>query len=137
MRIPFYRSPFFDSIALSALLFVSSSNVSNAAGLVQCDEAHPESCSLCALFSTAKEVYNFASRFTLILAVAYVLWGGYEIMISGAKPALYKSGGDRIKNAFIGVFIVLAAWFLVNAFIVGLTGSGNIYGTPWQTLTCQ
>lgn len=136
MRISLHRLPLFTSLALSTLLFVSATHVSNA-GLVQCDEAHPESCSLCALFSTVKEVYNFASRLTLILAIAYVLWGGYEIMISGAKPALYASGKKRIKNAFIGVFIVLAAWFLVNAFIVGLTGSGNIYGTPWQTLKCQ
>lgn len=111
--------------------------VAYSRGLVQCDEANPASCSLCALFATVKEVYNFASRLTLILAVAYILWGGYEIMISGAKPALYASGKKRITNAFLGVFIVLAAWFLVNAFIVGLTGTGTIYGYPWNDLQCQ
>jgi hypothetical protein len=141
MHILSRRFPLISSFIFAALLLVLSPAASRAAGLVQCDEAAKAGeagyCSLCSLFATVKEVYNFASRVTLVLAIAYVLWGGYEIMISGAKPALYASGVKRIKNAFLGVFIVLAAWFLVNAFIVGLTGTGSIYGFPWNELQCQ
>ncbi len=136
MRIPIHRFPLISSLALSAIVLITSPSASQA-GLVQCDELHPESCTLCTLFSTGKAEYDFVSRLTLVLAIAYVLWGGYEIMISGANPKLYASGRKRIRNAFLGVFIVLAAWFLVNAFIVGLTGTGDIYGTPWKTLKCQ
>lgn len=137
MRTLSYRFPAISSFVLSLFIFVLSVDTSRAAGLVQCDEAHPETCSLCSLFATIKAVYDFTSRVTLVLAIAYVLWGGYEIMISGAKPALYASGIKRIKNAFFGVFIVLAAWFLVNAFIVGLTGTGKVYDYPWNDLHCQ
>jgi hypothetical protein len=127
----------FSLLLSSTLLLLLSSPVASAAGLVQCDESNPASCSLCALFATVKSVYDFASRITIVLAVGYVLWGGYEIMTSGAKPALYASGKKRILNAFFGIVIVLSAWFLVNAFIVGLTGSGKIYTAPWNELKCQ
>lgn len=122
---------------LSALALASSFSTTQAAGLVQCDESRPETCSLCALFSTVKAVYDFASRFTLLLAFVYILWGAYDIIISGAEPARYAAGRKRIWNAFLGVFIVLAAWFIVNAFMVALTGGGKVYGVPWQTLQCQ
>lgn len=126
----------------SLFLFLLTSPLVSAAGLVQCDEtatstANGSFCGLCTLFSTIKEVYDKVVELTLILAVAYVLWGGYEIMVSGANPALYTSGKKRILNAFLGICIVLAAWFIVNAFIVGLTGgAGGAYGTPWRTLQC-
>lgn len=132
------------SFILSAtLLFILSTSLVSAAniGLVMCDETdiNPASasfCSLCTLFATIKEVYDFVSRLTLILAVGYVLWGGYEIMVAGASPAKYAEGKKRILNAFFGIVLVLSAWFLVNAFIVGITGSGTIFTAPWNKLTC-
>lgn len=106
-------------------------------GLVQCDEQAPGSCSLCALFSTVKAVYDKITELVLILAVIYVLFGGYQILTAGANPSLYAKGRKHILNAFFGVILVLGAWFLVNAFITALTGTGSIYGAPWQTLKCQ
>lgn len=122
------------SLALLSLIFAPSAS---AAGLVQCDENSPASCSLCALFSTVKAVYDFAIQLTIVLAVAYVMFGGYQMLISGANPALYQKGRKHIFQAFVGLAIVLAAWFLVDMFIRAITGTGDIYGVPWRTLKCQ
>lgn len=108
-----------------------------AAGLVQCDEQNPASCTLCALFATVKAVYDFATQLAIVLAVGYIMYGGYEMLISGANPGLYKKGRDHVFQAFTGLAIVLAAWFLVDIFMRALTGSGDIYGTPWRTLDCK
>lgn len=120
-----------------SLLFLLSSPIVSAAGLVQCDENSPASCSLCALFATVKAVYDFAIQLTIILAIAYIMFGGYQMLISGANPALYAKGRKHIYQAFLGLGIVLAAWFLVDIFIRALTGTGAIYGVPWRTLNCQ
>ena len=120
-----------------SLLFLLSSPIVSAAGLVQCDENDPASCSLCALFSTVKAVYDFAIQLTIILAIGYIMYGGYLILISGASPALYAKGRKHITQAFIGLGMVLAAWFLVDMFIRAITGTGDIYGVPWRTLQCK
>lgn len=127
----------FTSLLLIAFLFLGSAPSVSAAGLVKCDESSPASCSLCALFATVKAVYDKATELTLILAVVYIIFGGYQILTAGANPALYAKGRGHILNAFFGVLLVLGAWFLVNAFMVALTGGGTIYGVPWQTLKCQ
>ena len=108
-----------------------------AAGLVKCDEQNPMSCTLCALFATLKAVYDFATQLAIILAVGYILYGGYQMLIAGAKPELYKAGKSHILQAFVGLAIVLVAWFIVDILMRALTGAGDIYGAPWRTLQCK
>ncbi|AKM77960.1 MAG: hypothetical protein UX49_C0050G0006 [Candidatus Wolfebacteria bacterium GW2011_GWC2_46_275] len=124
-------------LSLTLALFVSAPVVFAQSGLVKCDESNPASCTLCTLFSTIKAVYDFAVQLTIILAVAYIIFGGYQMLISGANPTLYKKGQNHITQALLGLAIVLSAWFLVDMFMRALTGSGDIYGTPWRTLQCQ
>lgn len=111
--------------------------VSSAAGLVQCNEQNPTSCSLCALFATIKSVYDFVTQLAIVLAVGYIMYGGYQMMISGANPGLYAKGKGHIFQALLGLGIVLSAWFFVDILMRALTGSGDIYGAPWRTLQCH
>lgn len=120
-----------------ALVSLVAAPVVFAAGLVQCDEQNPTSCTLCALFATVKKVYDFVTQATIILAVGYIMYGGYEMMIAGANPSLYAKGRSHIFQAFLGLGIVLGAWFLVDIFMRALTGAGDIYGAPWRTLDCR
>lgn len=122
--------------SLTIAFFVSAPIVFGA-GLVQCDEANPSSCSLCSLFATVKAIYDFVTQFTIILAVAFIMFGGYQMMISGSNPALYKSGKGHIYQALMGLAIVLSAWFLVDILMRGLSGSGDIYGVPWRSIQCK
>ena len=108
-----------------------------ASGLVQCDEQHPASCTLCTLFATVKAVYDFTTQLAIVLAVGYIMYGGYQMMISGANPSLYAKGKNHIFQAFLGLAIVFAAWFFVDILMRALTGSGDIYGAPWRTLQCR
>lgn len=126
------------SLILALFLLAPSVFAQTAAsGLVKCDEQTPGSCTLCTLFQTIKAVYDFVIRITIILAIGYIMYGGYEMMISGANPKLYDQGKSRIYQAFYGLGIVLAAWSIVDIFIRLLNGSADIYGVPWRTLQCQ
>lgn len=123
--------------AILATLLIAPIAFAQSGGLVKCDEQDPTSCTLCTLFSTVKAVYDFAIQTTILLAVAFIMYGGYQMMISGANPAQYAKGRSHIYQAFFGLGITLSAWFLVDMFIRALTGSGDIYGVPWRTLQCQ
>ncbi|OGM92610.1 hypothetical protein A2333_01890 [Candidatus Wolfebacteria bacterium RIFOXYB2_FULL_49_7] len=122
-----------------SLAFISlvAAPVVFGAGLVQCDEQNPAGCSLCALIATIKAVYDFITQLTIVLAVGYIMFGGYQMMISGANPGLYAKGKSHITQAFIGLAIVLSAWFFVDILMRALTDSGDIYGAPWRTLNCR
>ena len=120
-----------------ALISLVAAPIALGAGLVQCDEQNPASCTLCALFSTIKAIYDFITQAAIILAVGYIMYGGYQMMISGANPSLYAKGKGHIFQAFLGLGIVLSAWLLVDIFMRALTGAGDIYGVPWRTFQCQ
>ncbi len=53
-------------------------------------------------------------RLLIYLAIAWGIWGGYQIIISGGNSQSFKSGIDRIKNAAIGLLIGLLATPLVS-----------------------
>lgn len=120
-----------------ALFLLAPAVFAQSGGLVKCDEQTIGSCTLCTLFATIKAVYDFVTQAAIILAVGYIMYGGYEMMISGANPKLYDQGKSHIYQAFYGLAIVLAAWPLVDIFIRLLNGSADIYGVPWRTLQCQ
>ena len=123
-------------LSLSFVFLLAAPTVFGA-GLVQCDEQNPTSCSLCALFETVKAIYSFVSQAAIILAVAFIMFGGYQMMISGANPGMYAKGKSHIFQALQGLALVLAAWFLVDILMRALTGTGDVYGVPWRDLNCQ
>ena len=45
-----------------------------------------------------------------LLAFAYLVWGGFEWIGSGGDKAGMEAARNRITAAFVGLFIVAAAW---------------------------
>lgn len=52
-----------------------------------------------------------------VLAVAYILWGGFKFIFSGGDDNKVKQAMSTIRHAIIGLIIVIGAVFIV--YIVG------------------
>ena len=87
--------------------------------------------------TTSAEITQYTSDtlsiITLIASAAAVFFlvkGGYEYMTSTGKPDAVEQAKKTIKNALIGLVIVLAAGFIVSVFKGALTGPATGGGSP-------
>lgn len=58
-------------------------------------------------------IFKFSIAIAAFLAVIMIIWGGFEIMTSEAIPVKME-GKERIKNAIIGLIMVLASYLILN-----------------------
>ena len=82
--------------------------------------------------TTSPEVASFTtdtlSIVTLISAAAAVFFlirGGYIYITSTGKPDALEDAKKTIRNALIGLVLILAANAIVNVFTGALTGNGD------------
>lgn len=73
------------------------------------DWRHPES-----LWGIGLALIDILLRIGALVAVGYVIWGGFQYMISQGEPDRTKSAKDTILNALIGLVIALVAATLVS-----------------------
>jgi hypothetical protein len=74
------------------------------------------------VFTITLNIIDIALRIIGIMAVGFVIWGGFQYIISRGEPERTKSGLTTIRNALIGMVISMAAAFVVS-FIVARLGS--------------
>ena len=135
------------ALAIIAPLFVFAAGL----GLVPCglssqdNPATPQiegACTLCDLFSLTKNITNkLITTVAPLIAVLAFSWGGFKILMSGAKPGLRQEGISAIRNGVIGLLIVFGAWIFISEFLLFFVGSSNIVTVggvpvPWQQITC-
>jgi len=90
--------------------------------LVPC--AGPE-CQWCDVFSLLQRVFNTAAFLLFFLIVIYILYGGilYVIGALAGSDSQTKRAKDIVSDAIAGLIISLLTFVIINAAIVGLTGS--------------
>jgi hypothetical protein len=71
-------------------------------------------------------IYLFITLSGLI-AVGFIVYGGYLYITSGGNPESAKKGLDAVKTAAIGLIVVLAAWLIVSLVLQVVT-TGKITG---------
>lgn len=49
-----------------------------------------------------------------IVMFLYLIFGGYEVMMSAGNPKALASGKGKITNAIIGFIIIFAAYWIVQ-----------------------
>lgn len=75
----------------------------------------------------AANLINEVLKFVGILLLIMILWGGFLYMLSGGDEEKTKKATGVIRNAIIGVVIILCAWGIVRFALTSLlqaTGSG-------------
>lgn len=71
---------------------------------------------------------NVATSLLGMVFMVFIWIGALDIVGAGGNEAMVKKGRDRIKNGAVGLFIILAAYFITRLiiFIVGSTGYFSI-----------
>lgn len=107
-----------------------------AAPLVPCNG--PD-CRPCHLLLLVKNIINFAVFQVMApLAGLAFLIGGIMMVAAAGSEARYQKGKKVIKNALIGVIIVMASWIVVNTLITTLGGSvDGFQAVNWYEVQCQ
>lgn len=59
-----------------------------------------------------------------ILVFFYMVWGGYDFLLSAGDPEKIKAGKGKITSAIIGFILLVMSYFITNliARILGLGG---------------
>ncbi len=91
------------------------------------------SCGWCDLFQLGQNIINFLIEISLVLAVAFIVYGGIMMMLTSSSPEKLKGSKDIIWSALIGLAIVLASWVILNTFFHLLTGQ---ISWPWDQIQC-
>jgi hypothetical protein len=76
----------------------------------------------------ASNLINEALQFVGILLLVLILWGGFLYMLSGGSEERTKKAVGVIRNAIIGVIIILCAWGIARFALTSLvhaTGAGG------------
>jgi hypothetical protein len=69
------------------------------------------------VFTIALNIIDIILRIIGIVAVGFVIWGGFQYIISRGEPERAKSGLVTIRNALVGMVIAMVAAMVVS-FIV-------------------
>ncbi|HYC79936.1 MAG TPA: hypothetical protein VEC17_02825 [Candidatus Binatia bacterium] len=60
------------------------------------------------------------------ISLAFFIYGGFRYMLAGANPALAESGKKTLKNAIIGLIIVILSYTIITVVVNGLTGVDGV-----------
>lgn len=86
------------------------------------------------IFNVIKFLWGLTGTVALIMLIV----GGFSLLLAGGDPQKVKGGVTTIRNAIIGILIVLGSWLIINT-LVGIittgsipTGVANIFGSEWS-----
>lgn len=66
-------------------------------------------------------VYYFIVGISGLAAFVMLVWGGIQWLTSGAIPSQAGEARDKIKNAILGLLLVLASFLIIQIINPGLT----------------
>jgi hypothetical protein len=70
---------------------------------------------------------NVALGFLAIIMLVLVVWSGFLFLFSGGKAESIQKAGAVLRNAIIGIIIILSSWaivrFVLSSFIGAITGT--------------
>lgn len=72
------------------------------------------------LIKATQRVVKFGVQFALSFSVVVIAYAGYLYMISGANPTKRGEANKMLQKVAIGIFFILAAWFIVSLILNSL-----------------
>ncbi len=75
---------------------------------------------------------HFFLGIVAVFAMYYLVIGGFTLIIATGNPEKIQAGKNTLVNALTGLFVVFAAWVMINTLFFALTGgSDTIFGQKW------
>lgn len=88
----------------------------------------------------AGRIINVALGFLGVIAIGFIIYAGFLWMSSGGEEEKISSAKNILKNAVIGLLVIMASWAIATFIITKLsdaTGEPGNYGcTPGASLAC-
>lgn len=124
-------------LAVCSLFF--SDTVLAADGLVPCGKSGQEMCTLCDLLKGFHGIIQYIMKISVVVALTTFTLAGssYAISFGGQKEIELAKGA--MKNAVIGLVIILTAWILVNTVFLILGANTNLgvsQASSWWQFEC-
>lgn len=77
----------------------------------------------------AVRLINVALEFLAIITLVVILWGGFQFLVSGGNDEKMKRAGATIRNAIIGLIIIVLSWtivrFVITEFVAAIDDEGT------------
>lgn len=130
-------------LSLGAILGgVLAPQLAFAQGLVPCGGSDQPSCEFCHIFELLNNIITFFlfpadvnNGFAIvpIVAGAFILYGGFLVLMGGANPQWLNRGRQILIAVAIGLVITYAAWVFISMMMtaVGVAGWTGL-GSWWQ-----
>lgn len=134
----FYKFFSFLSI-LYVILFLIMPTFVFAGGLVPCGTSdNPRECTFCDLLRLVQNIIGFLRNLGIALAVLFIAWGGFLLLISGESEERRVKGKETLKAAVIGVIIILSSWIIINTVLTFAASGGDLEGVlkNWSIIRC-
>ncbi|MBI2062496.1 MAG: putative Ig domain-containing protein [Candidatus Yanofskybacteria bacterium] len=134
------RIKFFIAVLSFTLLIFSLAPMAQAVSwwpLVPCGTSvNPAPCNRCDLFKLSKNIIDFV-LVGLMPPIATILfvWGGFLILMGGAKPDWITKGRTIFFNTVMGIAIISASWLITNTIIRSIAAD-NV-APEWWKFECR
>ena len=105
-------------------------------GFVPCSGTR---CSLCHFAIMANTIIKWLIGIIFLFFAVLAVYAGFKLVTSGSNSGVRQAAKSSFTNAFIGLFIVLAAWILIDTLLRAVLkgGNGEITGYgPWAEVQC-
>lgn len=103
-------------------------------GIITCGKAGQPMCTLCDLIIGINTVIKYGLGIAVAVALTVIVVGAVMYIVSAGDTGMIEMAKSAMKNAVIGLIIVLAAWLIINYLIVNVLGATR---TGWSTFTCR
>jgi hypothetical protein len=113
---------------LQSLFFIPTAFAQTAAGLNAVANAAGIAGGNTDLFTIIGRIINIVLGFVGVILLGIFLYSGFEWMTSGGDPKKVDSAKTRLRNAVVGLIIIMSAFAIVNFILnalLGATGGGG------------
>ncbi len=89
-------------------------------GLTQCIDG--ASCNFCDLANTIDAVIRWLVMISILIATIGLAYAGFRMSASRGNPQSFFYAKTLFSNIIIGIFIVMAAWMIVDTILKSMAG---------------
>lgn len=97
----------------------------------ECTAACP--CGIGAALQFVQNIMNVMISLAVLAMTIFIVWAGFLFVMSATNPESRSKARGMLINAFIGLFIVLSAWLIVDFIMKQLYDGGGKFG-PWNKI---